>query len=163
MLARNGRRPCDFFLAGERLKALTNNFTRKDWFVGLSKMTLLPGESASFMKHFRRSPVFITVENEKTKSRWHLYAPDKIWKNLGGVVGTWIAELVDKNAIIVKHGKSCNHLTKTLFSKRGTFCLRRGTTCESLHKHLDNNQTIKECQLAGCPKRRAKSVKHYET
>lgn len=54
--------------------------------MGLSKMTLLPGELASFMKNFRQSAVFITVENEKTKSRWHLYAPDKVWKNLGGEV-----------------------------------------------------------------------------
>lgn len=51
---------------------------------------------------------------------------DESWRG-----GTWIAELVDKNAIID------HYLTKILFSKRGTFCLRR-------HRHLDNPQTIKK-------------------
>lgn len=55
-----------------------------------------------------------------------------------------------------------HYLTKILFSKRGTIGLRRGTTSESLHKHPDNPQTIKECQT-GHPKGTAKSAKHYET
>lgn len=95
--------------------------------MGLSEMTVLPVESAFFMKNVRQSPVFITVQNEKTKSRWHLYAPDKVWKNLGEFVNglfsplllepcnfcdygivDGLVELVDKNGIIVKHGKSWN-------------------------------------------------------
>lgn len=129
----------------------------------LSKMTLLPVESASFMKNFRQSPVFITVENEKTKCRWHLCAPDKVWKNLGGVVHGLRRWSIKMQLLLNTENHGIDHyLTKTLFSKRGTFCLRCGTTCESLHKHLDNPQTIKECQT-GRPKGTAKSAKHYET
>lgn len=152
-----------FFLAGERLKALTNNFTRKDWFVGLSKMTLLPVESASFMKNFRQSPAFITAENEKTKTRWHLYAPDKVWKNLGGVLHGLRNWSIKMQLLLNTENHGIDYyLTKILLSKRGTFGLRCGTTRESFHKHLDNPQTIKECQT-GCTKGTAKSAKHYET
>lgn len=106
-------------LAGERLKALTNNFTRKDWFVGLSKMTLLPVESASSMKNFRQPPVFITVENEKTKSRWHLYASDKVWKNLEGVVHGLRSWLIKMQSLLNTENHGIDHyLTKTLFSKK---------------------------------------------